>query len=69
MIKCVSQTIKNETKKQRGGFFGMLLGTCDVSLLGNLLSGKGTIRACEGTFRGGKDTIRAGQDSKCRLII
>ena len=29
----------------------MLLGTLDASLLGNLLTGKRTIRASEGTFR------------------
>ena len=29
----------------------MLLGTLDVSLLGNQLTGEGTIRACEGRVR------------------
>ena len=29
----------------------MLLGTLDASLLGNLLTGKGTIKAGEGTIR------------------
>ena len=33
----------------------MLLGTLGASLLGNLLTGKGTIRAGEGTFRSGQD--------------
>ena len=55
LIKGVSETIKNEAKEQKGGFLGMLLGTLCVSLLGNLLAGKGTLRA-------GKGTIRAGQD-------
>ena len=27
LLKGVSKTIKNETKKQKGGFLGMLLGT------------------------------------------
>ena len=27
LTKCVSQTIENETKEQRGGFLGLLLGT------------------------------------------
>ena len=44
-------------KEQRGGFFGILLGTLGVSLLGNVLSkglsGKGVIRAGEGTIRAG----------------
>ena len=33
----------------------MLLGTLGASLLGNLLTGKGTIRAGEGTIRAGQD--------------
>ena len=43
LIKRVAQTIKNETKKQRGGFL-MLLGTLDASLLGNMFAEKGFIR-------------------------
>ena len=42
-MKGVTKTIKNETKEQRGGFLSMLLGTLAASLLGNLLSGKGTV--------------------------
>ena len=41
----VSKTIENETKEQRGGFLCMLLGTLGASLLGNLLTGKGIMRA------------------------
>ena len=33
----------------------MLLGTLGASLLGNLLTGKGTIRAAEGTIRAGQN--------------
>ena len=33
----------------------MLLGTLGVSLLGNLLKGKGTIKFGEGTIRAGQD--------------
>ena len=51
LIKGVSETIKNEAKEQKGGFLKMLLGTLGASLLGNLLTGKGTIRAGEGTIR------------------
>ena len=32
----------------------MLLGTSGVILLGNLLTGRGTIRVGEGTFRAGE---------------
>ena len=54
-IKNDSKTIKNEAKKQKGGFLGMLLSILGASLLGNLLTGKGTIRVGEGTFRAGQD--------------
>ena len=42
----------------------MLLATLGASLLGNLLTGKGTIRAGEGatTMSQGYGTIKAGQD-------
>ena len=51
LIKGVSETIKNEAKKQKGGFLCILLGTLGASLLGNLLTGKGTIRMGEETIR------------------
>ena len=43
LIKDVSETIKNEAKKQRGRFLRMLLGTLGASLLGHLLTCKGTV--------------------------
>ena len=55
LIKEFKKTIKNEIKEQKGGFPSMLLGTLDASLLGNLLTGKGTIRAGEGTVRTGQN--------------
>ena len=45
LIKGVSETIKNEAKEQKRGFLGLLLGTLGARLLGNVLTGKGTIRA------------------------
>ena len=54
LIRGISKTIKHEAKEQKGGFLGMLLGTLGDSLLGNLLTGKGTIRAGEGTIRTGE---------------
>ena len=51
LLKGVKKTIENETKEQRGGFLSMLLGTLGASLLGNLLSGKGIMRAGEGIVR------------------
>ena len=53
-IKDVSETIKNEEKEQKGRFLRMLLGTLGASLLGDLLTGKGTVRAGEGTVRAGE---------------
>ena len=45
LLKGVTKTIKNETKEQKGGFLGMLLGTLGASLLRNILAGKGIVRA------------------------
>ena len=47
-LKGVTKTIKTETKEQKGGFLSMLLGTFAASLLGNLLTGKGIVRASSG---------------------
>ena len=47
LLKRVTKTIKNETKEQRG-FLSMLLGTLGASLSGNLLTGKGILRAGSG---------------------
>ena len=55
LIKGVSKTIKNEVKEQKVRFPGMLLGTLDVSFLGNMLARKGILRASEGKNRVGHD--------------
>ena len=55
MIKVASETIKNEVKKQKRRSLNMLLGILGASLLENLVTGKGTIRAGEGTARAGQD--------------
>ena len=57
LLKGLTKTIENETKEQRGGFLSMLLGTLGASLLGNLLTGKGMMRA-------GKGIVRAGEGAK-----
>ena len=54
LLEGVSKTIENEIKEQRGGFLSMLLGTLGASLLGNLLTGKGIIRAGDGIVRTGE---------------
>ena len=47
LVKEISETIRNETKEQRGGFLPKLLGTLAAILLGAALTGKGVIRAGE----------------------
>ena len=58
LLKWVTKAIKNEKKKKqkKGGFLEMLLGTLGASLLGNMLTGKGILRASYGH---GKGTVRA----------
>ena len=48
LLKGVTKTIKNETKEQKGEFVSMLLDTLGASLLGNLVAGKGIVRADSG---------------------
>ena len=48
LLRGVTKTIKNETKEQKGWFLSMLLDTLGASLLGNILAGKGIIRASSG---------------------
>ena len=54
------KTVQDEVKEQKWGFLSMLLGTLGVSLLGNLLTGKGIYRAwkCKGINRASKGTVR-----------
>ena len=59
LLKVVAKTIENETKEQKGGFLGMLLGTSGTSLLGNMLTEKGMLRAGYG-----KGMFRAGYGNK-----
>ena len=71
LLKGVTETIKNETKKQKRGFLGMLLGTLGDSLLGNILAGKGIERVGSGN-RKGKGIVRAAGndwDFKCCHIL
>ena len=41
----ISETIKHEVKSQEGGFLGMLLETLGASMLGNMLTRRGVMRA------------------------
>ena len=67
LLKGVTKRIKNETKEQKGGFLSISLGTLGASLLGNLLTRKGTFRAGSGRplssslkNNKGKGILRAG---------
>ena len=51
LLKGVSETIKHEAKEQKGRFVSKLLATLGVSLLGNMLAGKGVTRAAYGSKR------------------
>ena len=55
LLKGVRKTMKNEGKWQKCRFLSMFSCTLSASLLGILLTGEGTIRAC-------KDTIKADHD-------
>ena len=63
LLKGVTETIKNETKEQKGGFPSMLLGTLGASLLENLLTQKGIVRTGSGN-KNGKGNVRAGSGNK-----
>ena len=63
LLKGVTKTIKNETKDQTRGFLSMLLGTLGANLWGNLLAGKGNVRAGSENKRG-KGNVRAGSENK-----
>ena len=63
LLKGVNETIKNETKEQKGGFPSMLLGTLGASLLENLLTQKGIVRTGSGN-KNGKGNVRAGSGNK-----
>ena len=66
LLKVVSKTIVNETKEHSGGFLSMLLGTLGACLLGNLLSGKGIVRAGDGIVRAGE---RSGSKRNPKFTI
>ena len=54
----IIEIVQKEVKDQKGGFLSMLLGTFDVSLLGNLLTGRGIYRAGKGK---GATAMREGR--------
>ena len=52
LLKGLTETIRNEVKRQKGGFLSMLLATLGASLLGNLLTDKGIYGAGKGKGKG-----------------
>ena len=56
LLDGITETVKNEVKEQKGGFLSILLGKIAASLLGNMLEGRGVIRAGGGTIRAGCDS-------------
>ena len=63
LLKGVTKTIKNETKEQKGEFLAMLLSALGASFLGNILAGKGIVRAGSRNTKG-KIIVRAGSKNK-----
>ena len=59
LLKGATKTIKNKIKEQKGEFLSMLLDTLGASLLGNILAGKGILRAGSGNKKG-KGIVRVG---------
>ena len=61
LLKGISESVKSEIKEQKSGFLSMLLGKLGASLLGNLLTGKGTFHARKGVNKKGKGIHGAGE--------
>ena len=68
LLKETSKRINSKTKKQEGGSLIMLLGTLGLSLLGNLLTGKGLYRTGKGIYRTGKGIYKTGQGLRKKLL-
>ena len=61
LLKGLTKTVVSEQKK--GRFLGMSLGTLGASLLGNMLAGKGIVRAGYEN-KEGKGIVRTGYGNK-----
>ena len=59
LLKGATKAINNETKEEKRGFLGMLLVPLRASLLGNMLTRKGIVRAGYGN-KEGKGILYAG---------
>ena len=63
LLKGATETIKNETKEQKGGFLGTVVGTLVSILIGNLLSEKGIVRTSSRNKKG-KEIVRSGYEKE-----
>ena len=65
LINVVTQTIENETNKQRGGFLSVILGIFSSRKWWNMSADKETIaiNQGQGVICAGEETISAEQDS------
>ena len=72
LSKGVTKTIENKTKEQKVRFWSMLLGTLGAKLVGNMIAGKGRVRAGSENKRG-KGIVRAGNgkewDFWCHFVL
>ena len=64
LLNGITETVQNEIKHQKGGFFSMLIGTLGASLLWNLLTGKGINKKGKGINRNDEGVVRAGYGNK-----
>ena len=74
LLKGGTKTIKNETKEQKEGSLSLLLGTLGASLLGNILAGKGIVRAGSGrrslnSYKKGKEIVRVGDRKRMGFLL
>ena len=65
-LKRIIKKIEKETKQQKDGFAGILLGNLGASLLENILAAKGIVRARYGSKKvnQGQEIVTAGHDLK-----
>ena len=63
LLNRITKKIENKTNEQKRGFLGMLSGTLRASLLGDILTGKGMLRAGYGN-KEEKEILRAGWGNK-----
>ena len=61
LMKRITETTENETKGQKGGYFGMLLGILGAYLLENILSEKRVIKAGDKIIRAGDKVFGSKQ--------